>query len=229
MINLTHEAPNPLRPDDWSGDEHRRLIGWIGLCMPWLLIGLALERDGLDTWSLLDSISAYYYSGAVAVFVGMLVSLALFLFTYRGFRNDYHSWDRWTAIIAGFAALVVALFPTEVPEHLAPLAWWQPWIGKLHYTGATVLFLMFAVFALWLFRLDKNGRPQTSGRRNKIYLACGLVIIVCIGWAGVNGSRSAPIFWQEAFALIAFSISWLVKGYADAKIVSTARSLMGKP
>jgi len=214
MVKLTDE------------DQHRRLIGWIGLFLPWLLIVLALERDGLDTWSRLDSISAYYYSGAVAAFVGMLVSLALFLFTYRGYENDYHKWDRRTAIVAGFAALVVALFPTEVPAHLTALTWWRPWTGKLHYGAATVLFLMFAFFALFLFRLDKNGKTQTTGQRNKIYLACGIVIVAAILWAGYNGSRGAPIFWQEALALIAFSVSWLVKGAADEKVISVARSML---
>ena len=223
MIKLTDEAPQGA---DLSGDQHRRLIGWIGLFLPLILIGLALERDGLKTWSRLESISAYYYSGAVTVFVGMLVSLALFLFTYRGYKNDYHKWDRTTAIIAGFAALIVALFPTAAPKHLPVLAWWRPWTGELHHAGAIVLFAMFAVFALWLFRIDKDGKPQMTRPRDRIYFACGLVIVGCILWAGYNGFRSAPIFWPEAIALIAFSISWLVKGYADEKVVSVARSML---
>ena len=218
MIRLTQEAPNPLRPDDLSGDLHRQLIGWIGLAMPWLLILLAIERDGVEVWSRLESISAYYYSGAVALFVGMLASLALFLFTYRGFGNDYHNADRTVAIIAGAAALVVALFPTAAPEDIEPLVWWRPWTGVLHHGAAAVLFFMFAVFALWLFRIDKAGRPQLKGLRNKVYFACGIAILLCIAWAGYNGWKSEPIFLPEAIALIAFSFSWLVKGYADAPL-----------
>ena len=229
MIRLTDDAPNPLRPDDLSGDQHRRLIGWIGLFLPWLLILLAIQRDGVDIWSRLESISAYYYSGAVAVFVGMLASLALFLFTYRGFGNDYHKWDRATAITAGIAALVVALFPTAAPASIEPLVWWHPWTGVLHHVGATVLFAMFAVFALWLFRIDKSGKPQLTGWRNKIYFACGVAILGCIAWAGYNGWKGKEIFLPESIALIAFSLSWLVKGYADDAVRTFLRMKPKQP
>lgn len=54
------------------GHAHRQLIGYIGVVLPILLILLALARDGVARWQSLDSISAYYYTGAVAAFIGML-------------------------------------------------------------------------------------------------------------------------------------------------------------
>ena len=48
---------------------------------------------GLPRWETLNSVSAYYYSGAVAAFVRVIFALALFLFTYRGYKNDRV--DRW--------------------------------------------------------------------------------------------------------------------------------------
>jgi hypothetical protein len=224
VIRLTERRPDPARPDDLSGDEHRRLIGWIGLVLPALLVAIAIERDGLARWKSLESISAYYYTGAVTPFVGMLVALALFLLTYRGFDNAYHKADRALAIIAGAAALVVALFPTAAPAGITPLAWWRPWTGVLHHAAAIVLFVMFALFALWLFRLRPDGKTETRGWRNKLYLASGVVIIACIGWAGVNGYAAREIFAPESIALVAFSFSWLVKGYADEALVR----LLGK-
>ena len=229
VLKLTAERPNPARPDDLSGDAHRRLIGWIGLLLPALLVVIAIERDGLARWRSLESISAYYYTGAVAAFVGMLVALALFLLTYRGFDNPYHKADRAVAIVAGLAALAVAFFPTAAPADVPTLAWWSPSTGVIHHISAVVLFAMFAVFALWLFRLRRDGSTETTGWRNKVYIACGLAIVACIAWAGYNGVTSREIFVPESVALVAFSFSWLVKGYAVETLVSNVRLLMRRP
>jgi len=227
MLRMTSERPDPAKPDDddLSGDAHRRLIGWIGLVLPALLVVIAIDRDGLARWRSLESISAYYYTGAVAAFVGMLVALALFLFTYRGFDNDYHKADRAVAIVAGLAALAVAFFPTAAPVGVPPLSWWTRSTGVIHHISALVLFAMFAVFALWLFRLREDGKAETTGWRNKLYLACGVTIVACIAWAGYNGYSAREIFVPESIALVAFSFSWLAKGYAVEALVSNARWL----
>src|SRR5690348_16696268 len=142
VIRMTDARADPAKPgdDDLSGDAHRRLIGWIGLVLPALLVVTAIDRDGLARWRSLESISAYYYTGAVAAFVGMLVALALFLFTYRGFDNDYRKADRAVAIVAGLAALAVAFFPTAAPAGVPPLAWWSRSTGVIHHISALVLF-----------------------------------------------------------------------------------------
>jgi hypothetical protein len=226
MIKLVDARPNPARPDDLSGDAHRRLIGWVGLLLPALLVVIAIERDGLARWRSLESISAYYYTGAVAAFVGMVVALALFLFTYRGFDNPHHQADRAVAIVAGFAALAVAFFPTAAPADVPPLTWWTRTTGVIHHAAALMLFAMFAVFALWLFRMRSDGKTETTGWRNKVYLACGVAIVACIGWAGYNGYSGRQIFVPESIALVAFSFSWLVKGYAAEALVSNVRWLL---
>ena len=224
----TSVAEAASRPDDLAGNAHRQLIGYIGLVLPLLLIFIAVVRDGVERWRSLESISAYYYTGAVAAFVGMLVALALFLFTYRGYANKYNRADRWVAKTAACAALVVAFFPTVAPAGVPALPWWTPTTGVLHHVAAIVLFAMFAVFALWLFRLTADGeQPATDKRRrNNFYLFCGVVIVVCIAWAGFNGLNGRPIFWPESIALIAFALSWLVKGYAFRTIAGAARSLL---
>jgi heme/copper-type cytochrome/quinol oxidase subunit 2 len=241
MVSLTGHRPDAARvgttvadaaprPDDLSDNAHRQLIGYIGLVLPFVLIFLALWRDGMALWQSLESVSAYYYTGAVAAFVGMLVALALFLFTYRGYSNEHHWADRWAANTAACAALVVAFFPTQAPTGVAALTWWAPWVGIVHHAAAFMLFLMFAVFALWLFRLSAKDEPQTEGKRvrNAIYIVCGIVILACIVWAGFNGRNDRPIFWPESIALIAFSVSWLVKGYALDTIMGAARSMFGR-
>jgi len=224
----TSVAQAASRPDDLSDNAHRQLIGYIGLVLPFLLVVIALTRDGIERWRNLESISAYYYTGAVAAFVGMLVGLALFLFTYRGYANKYNRADRWAAKTAAVASIVVAFFPTREPVGVSALSWWTPTTGVLHHVAAIVLFTMFAIFALWLFRLTADGEESVADkrRRNKFYLFCGIVIVGCIGWAGFNGLNGRQIFWPESIALIAFAMSWLVKGYALNTIVGTARSLL---
>ncbi|MGB5473941.1 MAG: hypothetical protein WBQ78_10740 [Gammaproteobacteria bacterium] len=223
----TPESQPAYRPDDLSDHAHRQLIGYIGLLLPLILIFMAVVRDGVAQWRSLESISAYYYTGAVAAFVGMLVALALFLFTYRGYSNRYYWADRAASSIAAVAALGVAIFPTAAPDGVPVLFWWSPLTGILHYVFAIILFVMFAVFALWLFRIRPAGEEVTPDKRwrNRVYLLCGILIVASIVWAGVAGKNGRSIFWPESAALIAFAVSWLVKGYAHTTIANAARSL----
>jgi hypothetical protein len=215
------------QPDDNSSRAHRQLIGYIGLVLPILLILIVLVRDGMERWRSLDSISAYYYTGAVAAFVGMLVALALFLFTYRGYRNQHYWADRAASIIAAAAALGVAFFPTKAPADTLTLPWWSPETGVLHFVSALVLFTMFAVFALWLFRITSSEKEVPSDKRwrNRVFLFCGITIVVSIIWAVIALRNDRYIFWPESLALVAFAVSWLVKGYAHTTIADATRSL----
>jgi hypothetical protein len=216
------------RPDDLSDYTHRQLIGYIGLALPFVLYLLAgLRNPPPNRWHLLDSISAYYYTGAVAAFVGLLVALALFLFSYRGYRNKHNKWDRIIAGTAGFAALGVAFFPTGAPSDSTPPAWIAHTVW-LHYASATVLFLSFATFCLWLFRLKAPGEQPTPSKRkrNHIYLGCGIAIIAGIAWTALNGAQHRAIFAPESVCVVAFSFSWLTKGRAARSIRSRARAMM---
>lgn len=223
------------RADDLSGLSariHRQLIGYVGLALPILLLVITwFRRDHPDQpWRWHGSISAYYYTGAVAAFVGLLVTLAFFLLAYRGYKNKYQRVDRLTATIAGVAALGVATFPTRAPEGFAAAAWWTETTGIIHYASAVVLFSMFAVFSLWLFRLTGSGGqpPTDKKKRNLVYLVCGIVIVASIAWAGVAGMKKSSILVPESIALVAFAVSWLVKGRVDKSIVDTARSIGSK-
>lgn len=52
-------------------------------------------------------------------------------------------------------------------------------VGLLHKVATIVLFSMFAIFALWLFRLAANAERPVPGkrRRNNVYLFCGMAIL----------------------------------------------------
>ena len=215
--------------DDLSSNAHRQLIGYIGLIFPvllWFIAGLRPAGE-LPPWKPLTSVSAYYYTGAVSAFAGMLVALALFLFSYRGYNNAYRRRDRIAAIIAGVSAILVAFFPTGAPDGFEALSWWTPVIGRIHHVSAVVLFGAFIFFSLFLFRRSKVKRgeslPRSKQLRNVIHLFCGVAMLACMVWAGIATVTKAPIFWPEALALEFFAVSWLAKGRADITAVATGR------
>jgi len=212
------------RPYHLSQLAHRQVIGYLGLLLPLILLGLAAIRETtpLPRGQILDSVSDYYYSGAVAAFIGILFALALFLLTYRGYEGDRA--DRVAGFVGGLAALGVAFFPTGPPEGLPEFPWWSETTRVIHYVSATVLFVTFIVFSLWLFRKtdvpEGAELPPDKRWRNRVYLVCGLVMIAGVLWAASSMITDRPIFWPEVIALLAFAISWLVKGEADESVAS---------
>ena len=224
---LETEAPNGLSapaPDDRSSHVHRQLVGALGAALPLLLWLVAAFRpvDPARRWDLLGSVSAYYHTGAVSVFAGILIALTVFLFTYRGYDNARGSHDRIAANIAATAAAFVAFFPTAAPNGVTAPSWWTATIGTIHSVSATTLFAAFIYFSLFLFPLSdaKKGAPLPADkiRRNRIYRVCGVAMVVCVLWAGSALFTHAPIFWPEALALEFFAVSWLTKG----RVVVTA-------
>ena len=209
---------------------HRQLIGYLGLLLPFVLLFLACIRPttGLESGEILDSVSAYYYTGAVAAFVGVLFALSLFLLTYRpGYEHDLP--DRVAGAVGGLAALCVAFFPTGPPGAVPELPWWSETTRTIHYVSAVSLFAVFIVFSLWLFRKTDvpKGEPPPPDKlwRNRIYLACGIVMVLSVAWAASSLLTGAPIFWPEALAFVAFAVSWLVKGFARKSVVEKARKI----
>jgi Na+/H+ antiporter NhaD/arsenite permease-like protein len=229
------QAPVPRDGnDDLSGHRHRQVIGYLGLALPVLLVQVERLRPNAPTdYWVGDSISAYYWTGGVSLFAGMLAALSLFLLTYRGYANAYQKYDRAAAVVAGAAAALVALFPTTPPDGVRP-PWWEPWIAVLHASAAVTLFSMFAVFSLWLFRKtepagDRTTDEETEKRlRNHIFLACGIGIVVSMAWALVAGRADRSIFWPESAALWFFAWSWLTKGRAFRSIKRTASAAKTK-
>lgn len=214
---LAARAPEDAR--HLSQDAHRQLIGVLGLLLPvlvWLCAGL-FPDDPAARWELLHAISAYWYTSAVGVFVGALFALSLFLYTYRGYEGARA--DRVLGGIAGTAALGVALSPQRAPKGFPEPSWWLDVMNAVHLGSAAVLFLMFAVFSIWLFRLSDQGkraeRDAAKRRRDDVCLICGLVILAAIVWVVLTPGGES-IFWQETLALEAFAVSWLVKGKARA-------------
>ena len=217
------------RADSLSQQAHRRLIGILGLLLPFLLYVLAGLRPtvGLPRWRPLNSISAYYYTGAVAILVGVLFALALFLLTYPGYKGVIA--DRVIGLLGGTAAILVALFPTSAPAGLSAPTWWRPYMRTVHYVSAVVLFVAFILFAIWLFRKSnvprRGDRPLEKRRRDDICLACGIIMIASVLWAASSMFTHAPIFLPESIAIIAFAVSWLTKGEVHKPVMQMVFNL----
>lgn len=220
-------------PKELSQQGHRRLIGFLGLLLPALLYWVAQLRptDGLPPGVVLPSVSAYYYTGAVGIFVGVLFALSLFLLTYPGYEGVVA--DRLVGGLGGVAALGVALFPTTAPDGLSEPSWWGPALRTVHYVCAVLLFSAFILFSIWLFRKssvpDKRDRPPEKRWRDAICLVAGITMIGCVLWAASSLITHAPIFWPEAIAIVAFGISWLVKGEVHKPLGRSIRRLAGEP
>ena len=212
-----------------SQQAHRRLIGILGLLLPLLLFIFAGLRHtvGLPAWTPLNSISAYYYTGAVAIFVGVLFALALFLSTYPGYKGVIA--DRLLGLVGGTAGILVALFPTSAPDGLSAPTWWSPYMRTVHYLSAVVLFVVFILFAIWLFRKSniprRGDRPLEKRRRDDICLASGIIMIASVLWAASSMFTHAPIFIPESIAIIAFAVSWLTKGEVHKPVMQMVHNL----
>lgn len=225
------ETQRPLShpPRVLSQRAHRLLIGYLGLCLPVLLYVVSGLRPtaGLAGWRLLSSVSAYYYTGAVGIFVGVLFALSLFLLTYQGYQGVLV--DRVIGRIGGCAALGVALFPTSAPAGVTEPSWWTHLSQTVHYISAVVLFVSFILFAIWLFRKSSTprwrDRPVEKRWRDTVCLVCGVAMTLSLLWAATSIITSAPIFWPETVAIVAFAISWLAKGEADHTVRRAARWL----
>ncbi len=85
---------------------HRRVIGLLGLALPSVVVVLSVIFPVRSGWKMLDSISAFYYTSATALFVGVLFALAIFLFVYGGYKGDVA--DKRLGSVSGVAALGVA-------------------------------------------------------------------------------------------------------------------------
>lgn len=228
----------------------RRAIGRLGVFLPVSLMTYAL----IVPEGALESMSAYYYSPMREVFVGALCALAVFLWSYEGYRPYDGQWltDRNVARSAAIGATGVAFLPTT-PERVydeagnvvtqAPLTECTllqcrlglETSGTLHFLAAGMFFISLAVFCLFLFTRGDDSDPGKRAE-NVIYRICGwtiLAMIAAIAVLQITGLRRVwadwnPVFWAEVVASLAISVSWMVKGKSFkplTRLIATRRAV----
>ena len=206
----------------------RKAVGILGLSFPIVLVAGSFIAGNCQ--EIQSSISAYYHTGMRDLFVGILCSIALFLYTYKG----YNQMDTIAGNLAGIFALGVAFFPTSIAGPLSaciPEPIDNHVIDTIHYASAAGLFLVLSYFSLFLFTKSDGKPSKMKLKRNKIYRVCGYIMlgsIVLIAAYSICGhyerckalEQYAPVFWMETIAVWAFGLSWLTKGktiYVDKK------------
>jgi hypothetical protein len=239
MIDLLRpERTVELRPADRELSRYVRsyllmrvFVGVLGAALPFLLVFLdRLLFDG-DPFPR-DSLSTYYYSGVGDLFVGGLCAIGVFLI---GYKVASRTLDNTLSVLAGAAVLVVALFPTGLPEQVVELTPLQDLFGVsvvegFHLVAAAVFLGSLAVIS-YFFGVREGAREAREGRRPPAFwrwyhwvcagaIGAALLEIVLTGLAGWPGWS---LLFGETVAIVAFGASWLMKGLELDILFGTGR------
>lgn len=236
--------PRPPDPVARAYKSLRQALGWIGMALPTLLLGLP-GLLGLPTADYRSSISAHYFAPNLgALFAGTLCAIGVFLIYYPGhapqpqawmirpLRNRLGEWlrrhltDNRVTSAAGLGAIGTALVPTSLAGRCRDA---QPAGEMLCSVSAHGVFAGLFLGALaWmaLVQFTQSDQPPEDWSREKrlsnwTYIVCGSVITACLllilaHYAGADLAflGQHPVFILEAVAVWAFAFSWLVKGDA---------------
>lgn len=191
----------------------RFAIGLLGVLLPPVLVLLEPALfDGLPAPR--GSLSAYYYSGLREVFVGGLWAIGVFLVVYKFL--DF-SWESLLSSLAGAAAVLVAIFPTERPgEGVTPTPF-QVKLGEgvvtaIHY-GAAVAFIGLLVPIVLFFSRDEGRRGHRKWQGFHTVAAAFIFFGAALAaFAGITGGPDKGVLIGEWIAIWAFAASWLAKG-----------------
>lgn len=205
----------------------RRLVGVLGMLLPVFLYATILVDSGFTT--VLPSLSHYYFTRACGSFIICVSLMAIFLLIYKGESPR----DYIISGIAGTAALLVVLFPTNNllnmgggDYHLVNVTILKegPFRGPFHYSAAALFLLSLAYMSFFIF--TKSNQPpekRTVGkrRRNRVFRSCAAIMVAALLVIFLGFVKLIPpsfydgnhlTFWMEVVAIEAFGFSWLIKG-----------------
>ncbi len=196
----------------------RRIVGILGVSLPAILIIGAYIVGGCT--NIQDSISHYYYTAMRDVFVGILSAIAIFLISYRGYQPK----DNIATTLAGIFAICVAFFPTTQNQDTVCTVYYIDHSSLriyIHYGSAVLLFTTLAYISFFLFTRGPKRKRKRKILRNKVFRTCGVILILSVILITLiriipslenSLGRYNAVFWIEWIGLIAFGVSWMVKG-----------------
>ena len=195
-------------------------VGVLGVLLPILLVFLdkaLFEGSPFPRGSL----SAYYYSGMRDVFVGIMASTGVFLFTYKIAERNL---DNAASLLAGICAGLIALFPTGRPSSAVALTPLQDLLSEgvvktVHFTASAGFLVSLGVLS-WFFGFREGKRPRRQGTLSPTFWkwfhwACTIAMGLAILWIIVTLAVGWPpraLLIGEWVSVWAFGTSWLAKG-----------------
>ena len=229
----------------------RRAVGLIGMLLPfslWLFNSILNDSKILNNtfWitfkapyipndNLKDSISHFYYSTVGELFTGALCAVALFLFSYRGYKKPtygkYHyvPGDNFMCNFAAIMAMLVVIFPTsseEISDNFRAFVSSKN-TGYIHYAAAALFFITLSIISFVNFRRTEFPEQFGEMKSHPIYKKCAIIMMSCMAILlvifsmeklGFNVSWTETYnvtYWLETIMLLAFGFSWIVKGKID--------------
>ena len=190
----------------------RAILGWLGLLLPWIVLGLCLWFKCVPWHIVPDSISiTYYYAPTITPFMIILGAAGILLICYRG----YNHFDDAINTITGIAGLGICLFPcaTGTGELVGTFQLNEMTSGWIHNSCALSFFGLLAYNSLFIFTKSSGDKTRNKKIRNIIYIICGIgMILSLLGIiAVVVFNIHAGTWLVETVALFFFGLSFLTK------------------
>jgi len=196
----------------------RRMIGILGVALPIVLVIGGFIQDEI---AIQPSISGYYYTNMRDFFIGMLCIVSIFLMSYKG----YEKVDNFVGNLSGLFALGMVLFPTEMcngyNSKVGIFLLDDDVSGYIHLVFGFMFFLTLSYNSIFLFTKRQPGHFNAAKRRrNFVYRLCGIImitatILITIYTLFLRNTildKIYPVLIFESVALLAFGVSWLIKG-----------------
>jgi hypothetical protein len=211
----------------------RVFVGAMGILLPvLLLLGDAIFLD-THRISMRPSLSAYYHSSMRDWYVCILFAIGIVLVTYKVAERG--STNKMT-VLAGLAAMVVALAPTGLPAECEPsegeppagctaLTGMQLRFGETHladvHRWASIVFILLMLALTISFALQEDNRARernepVPNRWGYFHWACASIMFLALAF---NAVSTIVGFWRlhtlivvEAVCLVTGGASWLAKG-----------------
>jgi uncharacterized protein YjbI with pentapeptide repeats len=188
----------------------RRSVGYLNLMVP--LVVLIWGFIACDCGDISTSLTAYPANDS---WFGMMITTVLtgaLLITYRGYSLS----DDITYKIVALSALTIGMLSGTSNDTLT----------TIYATALAIYFITMAYILIRLFTRHSGAMSPNKILRNRIYLICGITIILAlVAIASINTFASDnkeiaaynPILWLEWIMFWAIGIAWLVKGETVAR------------
>lgn len=215
----------------------RKLIGILGLLLPFLIV--------IFYWGFLPSISLFYYTRSAVFFIAILAAFGLLLISYKGYgpkENEKGLSDNLVSHVGGFAILIVVLVPTAcldtafnvcnvcISGKYCLFGHDIKGINYLHLISAGIFFFFMGYMSVINFTRGSDKKYHF------MYKLCGYTIwssllILVIEFIIREFHRKGyitvyDVFILETVMVVAFAISWLLKGRTIEYIIEFKNSLL---